>query len=105
MPFIGAHNSIMADANSIEIEVAFARVDVQVVLQLTVPRKTSVGAAIRRSGILARFPDIDLTHHQVGIFGHIVPVDHPVEAGDRVEIYRPLTVSAKEARRRRAGKK
>jgi len=95
----------MEDADSIGIEVAFAGVNLQVVLQLAVPRNTSVGEAIRRSGILERFPDIDLAHQRVGIFGRIVALDQSVNSGDRVEIYRPLAVSAKEARRRRAGRK
>jgi putative ubiquitin-RnfH superfamily antitoxin RatB of RatAB toxin-antitoxin module len=38
----------------------------------------------------------------VGIFGRIVDLHRAVVAGDRIEIYRPLTADPKEARRRRA---
>jgi putative ubiquitin-RnfH superfamily antitoxin RatB of RatAB toxin-antitoxin module len=38
----------------------------------------------------------------VGIFGKAVKADQPLQAGDRVEIYRPLQVDPKEVRKRRA---
>ena len=37
----------------------------------------------------------------VGIFGKRVGLDHALVEGDRVEIYRPLAIDPKEARRRR----
>ena len=38
----------------------------------------------------------------VGVYGRRVALDHLLADGDRVEIYRPLRVDPKEARRRRA---
>ncbi len=38
----------------------------------------------------------------VGVFSQIRPVDATVRDGDRVEIYRPLLIEPKEARRARA---
>lgn len=46
----------------------------------------------------------DLTN-AVGIFGKRVMLDQPLAEGDRVEIYRPLAMDPKEARRLRARKK
>lgn len=40
--------------------------------------------------------------HAVGVFGKRVPLDQTLREGDRVEVYRPLAVDPKEARRRRA---
>lgn len=92
-----------ADAE-IAIEVAYARPDVQTVINVTLPPGTSVEQAIHASGILARFPEIDLAHADVGVFGTRVRLSDAVRAGDRIEIYRPLIADPKEARRRRAGR-
>jgi len=43
--------------------------------------------------------------HAVGIFGKRVELDHRLADGDRVEIYRPLAMDPKEARRQRALKR
>jgi putative ubiquitin-RnfH superfamily antitoxin RatB of RatAB toxin-antitoxin module len=64
----------------------------------------TVESAIRASGLLTRYPEIELTRSAVGIFGERVALDHAVEHGDRVEIYRPLVADPKEAWRARAGK-
>jgi len=84
------------------VEVVYARADVQVVLGVTLPPGASVQDAIRASGILARFPEIDLARAAVGIFGTRVALSDAISAGDRIEIYRALVADPKEARRRRA---
>jgi putative ubiquitin-RnfH superfamily antitoxin RatB of RatAB toxin-antitoxin module len=58
--------------------------------------------AIRASGLLERFPEIDISTQAVGVWGRRSALDALVQAGDRVEIYRPLAVEPMEARRRRA---
>ena len=40
--------------------------------------------------------------HAYGIFGKRVALDHRLQDGDRLEVYRPLALDPKEARRRRA---
>ncbi len=95
----------MASVSAIRVQVAYARADQQLVLTVDVPMDASVERAIRDSGILARFPEIDLERHAVGIFGARVALDDVVQAGDRIEIYRPLQVDPKEARRRRAARR
>ena len=57
--------------------------------------------ALRASGVLERHPGIDLTRQSVGVWGRVCALDTPLKHGDRVEIYRPLQVDPKEARRRR----
>ena len=63
---------------------------------------STVGEAIRASGLLAQCPEIDMNRNRVGIFGRLAQLDTPLQDGDRVEIYRPLNTDPKEARRRRA---
>lgn len=68
--------------------------------------RVQVGAtvldAIRVSGALERFPSIDVSTAAVGIWGRASTLTAPLQAGDRVEIYRPLAIDPKEARRKRA---
>jgi putative ubiquitin-RnfH superfamily antitoxin RatB of RatAB toxin-antitoxin module len=77
-----------------------------VLIPLLIPLGTTVLEAIERSGILQRFPSIqvDSLSNRVGIFGNIVPLETKLKEGDRVEIYRPLILDPKEARRLRAKK-
>jgi len=89
----------MAPASEIDIEVAYARPDEQVVLALRVPAGTTAREAIERSGILIQFPEIRLTDNPVGVYGRVVDPGRALENGDRVEIYRPLEVDPREARR------
>ncbi len=86
----------------IPVEVAFALPDEQAILPLEVPEGTTAEEAIRQSGILQRFPSIDLSKNKIGIFGRLARLDSVLQPGDRVEIYRPLIADPKEARRKRA---
>lgn len=86
----------------IRVEVAYARPDEQVILTVDVPAGASLEEAVRRSGIIDRFPEIDLSQNKVGIFGKAQSMSQPLRAGDRVEIYRPLIANPKESRRQRA---
>lgn len=87
---------------SITVEVVYATSDRQAVETVRLARGTTVGQAIAASGLLARFPQIDLTHQAVGVHGVRVRLTDALADGDRVEIYRPLKIDAKEARRVRA---
>ncbi|MGW8464671.1 RnfH family protein [Pseudomonas sp. CLCA07] len=90
----------------IEVEVVYAAVDRQVLQVVAVPEGTSVREALRRSTVGAQFPELDLGNCPVGIFGKVIadPQVRPVQAGDRIEIYRPLLADPKEVRRLRAAK-
>ena len=61
--------------------------------------------AVRASGILERHPEIDPRRLKLGVYGKAVAAHAPLADGDRVEIYRPLALDPKEARRRRALRK
>ncbi|HYA19203.1 MAG TPA: RnfH family protein [Burkholderiales bacterium] len=88
--------------NDIGIEVVYAANRGQTILRLRVRQGTTIGEAIRLSGILEQFPEIDLKVNKVGIFGKIGRTVSLLHDRDRVEIYRTLIVDPKEARRRRA---
>ncbi len=86
----------------IEVEVAYARPEQQVLVELSVPEGSTVEAAIQASGLLKRYPEIARSELRAGIFGVICKLELAVTKGDRIEIYRPLFHDPKEARRQRA---
>jgi uncharacterized protein len=87
---------------AIDVEVVYALPDEQVVVALKLPPGATVRDAIRQSGLLERFPQIDLARDGTGVFGHGRRLDEPVRNGDRVEIYRQLITDPKERRRQHA---
>jgi putative ubiquitin-RnfH superfamily antitoxin RatB of RatAB toxin-antitoxin module len=68
---------------------------------LQVDAGATLADALRASGLLERHPAIDLAAQKVGIWGRVLPLSTPLRERDRVEVYRPLTVDPKEARRLR----
>jgi len=90
----------------IEIEVVYAAVDRQVLRTISVAEGSTVRVALSASGIDGDFPELDLAGCPVGIFGKVIadPDVRVVQAGDRLEIYRPLLADPKEVRRLRAAK-
>lgn len=93
----------MGAAEGLDVQVAYALPDRQVVVPVRVEAGARTVDAIRQSGILAQFPQIDLSRAKLGIYGRRVSGDHVVSAGDRIEIYRALLADPKTARRQRAG--
>lgn len=89
----------MANPETIEIALAYAKPEQQIVLLLKVPLGATLGQAIAISGITKRFPEIDLLKNKTGVFGRLRPLEYIVRPGDRVEIYRPLVADPKEVRR------
>ncbi len=89
----------------LHVEVAYALPDQQVLLELEVEEGASVRQTIERSGILQRYPGIELARGRVGIFGRPVELDASLRDGDRVEIYRPLVADPKQVRRERAARR
>lgn len=83
----------------IRVEVAYATREVQSILSLEVPAGTTADEAVRLSGIEEQFPEIDLGKNRLGVFGKLVKAGHALGAGDRVEIYRPLTADPRVVRR------
>ena len=85
------------------VEVVFALPDRQSLETVTVDEGASVADALRLSGIEERFPDVSFDELQVGIWGKPVERTQALRDGDRVEVYRPLEMDPREARRLKAG--
>ena len=86
----------------IKVEVAYALPNQQLIIPISIPPESNVEAAIRASGILEKFPEIDLNMNQIGIFSKLSKLDSPLRNLDRIEIYRLLIADPKEARKQRA---
>ena len=92
------------NATLMPIEVAYASPVQSWLIPLSVEAGSTIQQAIASSGILEQCPEINLEINQVGIFSHIIALDTLLRAGDRIEIYRPLILDPKQARRLRAEK-
>ena len=88
------------NTKKMRIEVAYAKPSEQVILTLDIADGSTIEAAIIESGILQRFPEIDLANNRVGIFGRLFKLDQVLRAGDRVEIYRAITCDPQTVPRR-----
>lgn len=87
---------------SIRIEVVYALAERQEIVPLTLPAGTTVQQAIEQSGLLAKYPEIDLQKNKLGIFAKLSKPDTVLRDRDRVEIYRPLIADPKAVRKQRA---
>ena len=92
----------MASDPFIRVEVCYAKPEVQAMVALSLPAGSTAREAVERSGLLARFPEIDLDRDGLGLAGKGVAGDYRLQDGDRLEILRPLTADPKETRRRLA---
>lgn len=86
----------------VAVEVVCATAERQLLRRLNLPAGSTVIQAVEQSGILQAMPEVDFDPSRLGIFSRRVEPDELLQDGDRVEIYRPLTLDPKDARRRRA---
>ena len=68
---------------------------------LVVAEGATVRDAVQQSSLATRYPQREWEAMEPGIWGRAVPWDQPLQALDRVELCRPLTVDPKIARRER----
>lgn len=73
-------------------------------IALVLPNEANVAQAVQASGILTLYPELDLQESTLGVWGRKTSPDHGLRDQDRVEIYRPLKVDPKVARRARFAK-
>ncbi|MGF6568961.1 putative ubiquitin-RnfH superfamily antitoxin RatB of RatAB toxin-antitoxin module [Paraburkholderia sp. GAS333] len=88
----------------LSIEVCYAAADAQTLIAVDLPEGATLQQALDASGILQRYPAINLETQKVGVFGKLKPLDTVLADHDRVEIYRPLLVDPKLSRQRRVQK-
>ena len=94
----------MTDA-PLTITVAYSPAERQVEqITLRLPVGSTVRQAVQASGLCARYLALDLGLAGVGVWGRPASPDRPLRDRDRVELYRPLTVDPKVARRERFGR-
>lgn len=89
-------------AEQLHVEVVYAGPSQQIVRRVSLPTGSTVMQAIEASGLARDVPGLVVDPARLGIFSRKASPDQVLEEGDRVEIYRPLTLDPKEARRRRA---
>lgn len=85
-------------------EVAYAGPEGQFLLRVELAEGATLADAIEASGIRARLPGLNIDDRHVGVFAKPRPLGSAVRDGDRVEIYRPLKIDPRQARRERAAK-
>ena len=87
---------------SIRVEVVYPLPQKQEIIAVSLPVGATVIQAIEASGILQKYPEIDLAKNKLGVFAKLVKPDTVLRDRDRVEIYRPLIADPKEVRKQRA---
>jgi putative ubiquitin-RnfH superfamily antitoxin RatB of RatAB toxin-antitoxin module len=92
-------------AEELQVYVLYATPQDEFIHPMRVAPGTTIGQAIESSGVLARFPEINLVTQPVGIYARKKTLDTVLRDRDRVEIYRPLVADPKDSRRKRAAKK
>ena len=86
-----------------KIEVIYALPERQELVTLDLPEGSTVQQAVEASGLLQKYPDIELGgRNKLGVFAKLVKPDAVLRDRDRVEIYRPLIADPKEVRRQKA---
>jgi putative ubiquitin-RnfH superfamily antitoxin RatB of RatAB toxin-antitoxin module len=73
-------------------------------IALELPHGATLSQALQAGGIQALFPDLDLQQAQAGVWGRKAEPEQALRDLDRVELYRPLKVNPKVARRERFAK-
>ncbi len=91
----------MAEA-MLAVEVCYPLSVKQDVVKIKLPAGATVQAAVEASGLLAKYPEIDLKKNKFGVWNKLAKLDAVLRDQDRVEIYRPLIADPKEVRKQRA---
>lgn len=84
------------------IEVVFALPNRQRLVELQLQAGSTIADAIEASGLDTAFQDVDFANCEVGVWSKPRSRDHVLRDKDRVEIYRPLDMDPREARRQLA---
>ncbi|MBE5314885.1 MAG: RnfH family protein [Xanthomonadales bacterium] len=98
----GAPLSPAPNAETIRVEVTYARPERAWRVSLTLPAGTTALQAFEASGLRVRVVELARSEPDLGVFAQAVGPGHVLRDGDRVEVYRPLLIDPKDARRKRA---
>lgn len=90
-------------AGHIHVEVVYALQHRAEVVQLQLDEGATARQAIEASGLLQKYPDIELDgRNKLGIYAKLAKADTVLRDRDRIEIYRPLIADPKAVRKKRA---
>jgi putative ubiquitin-RnfH superfamily antitoxin RatB of RatAB toxin-antitoxin module len=92
-------------AELMDVVVCYAKAGEEFLRPMRVAPGTTIGEAIEMSGVLAAYPEINLSTQPVGIYAKKKTLDTVLRERDRIEIYRPLVADPKDSRRKRAAKR
>lgn len=84
------------------IEVAYALPAQQILISVRVSDGATIHDVLQLEEVTTLIPAAESADCNVGVWGRVVEKDQPVKSGDRVEIYRPLLMDPREARRQLA---
>lgn len=90
------------EASLLSIEVVYAQPDRAWRVSLRLAPGSTALQAFEASGLRERVSELAVSEPDLGVFAHPVVPDRTLSDGDRVEIYRPLLIDPKDARRKRA---
>ncbi len=85
-----------------KIEVVYALPHKTELVKLDLPEGSTVLQAVEASGLLVKYPDIDVRKNKFGVYAKLAKADAVLRERDRIEIYRPLIADPKEVRKQRA---
>ena len=89
-------------AETLNVEVCYAMRDKQEVVRLRLPEGATLQQGLESSGLLVKYPEIDVKKNKFGIWNKLSKLDAVLRDKDRIEIYRPLIADPKEVRKQRA---
>jgi len=82
----------LGDPMQLTVEVVYATSNEQHTKEVQLARGATIEDGIILSGILDKCCDINLEENKVGVHGIVKPLTELLSEGDRIEIYRPITV-------------
>ena len=86
----------------ITVELVLGVPDRQELVAVELEAGATVTDVVAASDIQRHFPELSVADLAIGVWGREVPRNHVVREGDRVELYRPLAIDPREARRKLA---
>jgi putative ubiquitin-RnfH superfamily antitoxin RatB of RatAB toxin-antitoxin module len=89
-------------AEMLKVEVCYALPEKQEMVSVSLPEGATLQQALEASGLLGKYPEIDIKKNKFGIYAKLSKLDTPLRDRDRVEVYRPLIADPKEVRKQRA---
>jgi len=89
---------MLEDSSNDTVEVIYATADNQHIVRVPRTQGLTAGEAAERSGLIASNPEVGARSYVLGIFGMQIQPSYVLEAGDRVEILRPLQTDPRQMR-------